>query len=575
VPIPFRYWRVAEPAPDAYVRLFPDLHPLVVQVLYNRKLSDPAVVADFLSGHFAPDDPFLLRGMEQAVARLRRAIGAQEPIAVYGDFDADGVTATALLVVTLRALGGQVLPYIPHRVDEGYGLHCEALSELAAQGVRVVVTVDCGVRSLDEVAHARRLGMDVIVTDHHQPGARLPEALAVIDPRQPGCSYPYPHLAGVGLAYKLAQALLRTSDPTLPVRTPDLQEEDLLDLVALGTVADLAPLTGENRALVIRGLQRINTHPRPGVEALVRQAGLRAGSVNATVIGYVLGPRLNAAGRIAHADIAYRLLTAEEPTEAEMLAQQLDELNRERQRRTLEAYERAREMLLARSGDLSLLFLADADLPSGVAGLVASRLAEEFYRPAVIVERGEDESRGSARSIPEFHITRALDACADLLIRHGGHAAAGGFTCRTHNLPELQERLQSLAVGELGGRELSPCLHADAEVHLREMDWRLGSELQRLQPFGEGNAEPLFVSRNVEVRYCRAVGADGVHLKMLLSDGRVVWDSIAFRQGEWADKLPDRVDVAYHLQFNEWNGERRLQLNVQDIRPAGWEEDFA
>lgn len=573
MPIPFRQWRVFEPAPDIYVRQFPDLHPLVVQVLYNRNLSDPAGVAAFLTGCFEPDDPFLLRNMGQATARLHRAINEQELVAVYGDFDADGVTATALLVIALRALGGQVLPYIPHRVDEGYGLHCEALSELAAHGVRVVVTVDCGVRSLDEVAHARRLGMDVIVTDHHQPGPRLPEALAVIDPRQSGCAYPYPYLAGVGVAYKLAQALLRTSRRT-PATKLALQEECLLDLVALGTVADLAPLTGENRALVIRGLQRLNSDPRPGIRALIRQAGLRPGAADATAIGYVLAPRLNAAGRIAHADIAYRLLTAEEPTEAEMLAQQLDELNRERQRRTMEAYERACEMTSDQSDDTLLLFLASSDLPSGVAGLVASRLAEEFYRPAVIVERGENESRGSARSIPEFHITRALDACAELLIRHGGHAVAGGFTCRSRDLPELRARLQSLAAEELGGRELRPSLQADAEVRLAEMDWQLVMALQRLQPFGEGNAEPLFVSRNVEVRHCRAVGAEGAHLKLLLSDGRVVWDGIAFRQGEWADKLPDRVDLMYHLQINEWNGERRLQLNVQDIRPAGWEEDF-
>lgn len=561
-------WQIAEPAPEPYLARFPDLHPLVAQALYNRGLTDAAEAEAFLEGRPGPDDPFRLHGMDRAVERLRRALRKEEPIAVYGDFDADGVTATALLVLALRALGGQILPYIPHRVDEGYGLNKSALAELAAQGMQVVVTVDCGIRFPTEIAYARQQGMDVIVTDHHLAGEDQPDAVAVVNPHQPGCPYTYKDLAGVGLAYKLAQALLRVNQQ-VPIRAKtDLREEDLLDLVALGTVADLAPLTGENRFLVIQGLERLNREPRPGIAALMHQAGLRSGQVDATTIGYTLGPRLNAAGRVAHAKIAYQLLTAEYPEEAKRLAERLDSLNQERQRLTAEAQERAREIACTQEAGQPLLFIADPRFPAGVVGLVASRLVEEFYRPAVIVEVGQEESRGSARSIPELHITHALDGCADLLIQHGGHAAAAGFTVRTADLPRLKARLLTLAAEALEGKDLTPTLHVDAEVPLQEMNWSLWEALQQLRPFGEGNPEPLFASRDVRVRHYRAVGRENAHLKLFLSDGQSVWDGIAFRQGGWANRLPHRVDVAYHLQRNEWNGEVRLQLNVQDIQPA-------
>lgn len=576
LPIPSRCrWQVAPPAPDSYRAQFRDLHPLVVQILYNR-VRDPQEACRFLERQPGPDDPFVLQGMHRAVDRLRRAIRQREPIAVYGDFDADGVTATALLVTVLQALGALVQPYIPHRVEEGYGLNCRAIEELAQAGARMLVTVDCGIRFPREIAHARRLGMDVIVTDHHilGPGGAmhaLPLAVAVVNPHQDGCAYPYKELTGVGLAYKLAQALLRVNRMVPLRRDVSLDEEDLLDLVALGTVADLAPLTGENRHLVSRGLEQLNRSPRAGVEALIQQAGLRAGQVDSWAISYVLGPRLNAAGRIAHAWIAYQLLITEYSDEARRLAQELDDLNRERQRLTGEMYERARAMVLAcaEGGPLPpLLFLADPVFSAGIVGLVAARLVEEFYRPALILEQGEECSRGSARSIPEFHVTRALDACADLLIRHGGHALAAGFTVLNSNLEVLKRRLLEIAARELDGLELTPTLFIDAEIPLKEVNWSLWQALQELRPFGEGNPEPLFLTRNVQVRRAYPVGADSAHLKLSLSDGLAVWDGIAFRRGEWADRIPDRVDVVYRLRRDEWSGEPRLQLEVRDWRPG-------
>ncbi len=563
-------WKIAPSAPETYRARFPDVHPVVVQVLYNR-VADPEEARRFLERQPGPDNPFALQGMSKAVDRLRRAIRRGEPIAVYGDFDADGVTATALLMTVLRALGADVRPYIPHRVEEGYGLNRRAIEELARAGARVLVTVDCGIRFPREVAHARRLGMDVIITDHHIVGPETLEAVAVVNPRQEECPYPYKELAGVGLAYKLAQALLRVNRQ-VPLRGDvRLDEEDLLDLVALGTVADLAPLTGENRYLVSRGLERLNRSPRPGVEALIQQAGLQPGQVDSWAIGFLLGPRLNAAGRLAHARTAYQLLTAESPEEARRLAQELDDLNRERQRLTAEMQERAREMVLeeAAGGPIPpLLFLADPEFPAGIVGLVAARLVEVFYRPTLIVEKGAVVSKGSARSIPEFHITRALDECADLLLRHGGHALAAGFTVHNDNLDTLKNRLLEIAARELEGQELTPTLSVDAEIPLREANWPLWEALQQLRPFGEGNPEPLFLTRNVQVRRALPVGADGAHLKLTLSDGWAVWDGIAFRQGERAEDIPERVDVVYRLRREEWNGAVRLQLEVQDWQPG-------
>jgi len=565
--IKLKRWQVAPPPPPGYTARFPGLSPLIVQLLHNRHLSTLSEVQAFLKGDWPEDNPFRLKGMNEAVTRLRQALRQREPIAVYGDFDADGVTATALLVETLSALGAQAEPYIPHRVDEGYGLNKGALRELAQKGIKVIVTVDCGIRSILEVAYGNGLGLDIIVTDHHAPGEELPPAAATINPKQADCRYPFEKLAGVGLAFKLAQALLRANRQTPVARGKvDLDEEDLLDLVALGTVADLAPLLEENRALVTRGLEKLNQPQRLGLQALISQAGVRPGQITATTIGYVLGPRLNAAGRLDTAMASYTLLTSSSPAEARSLALELEEANRERQRLTVDTLERAREQVLSIGEEERLFFVAAKDYLSGIVGLVAQRLTDEFYRPSVVVELGEETSRGSARSIPEFNITAALDQCSDLLVKYGGHSAAAGFTVTNANLELLQQRLRQIAAYQLEDVELLPTLSIDAEVDLSEMNWATHSLLEQLEPFGYANPTPVFLSREVIVRDARVVGED--HLKMTLSDGRAVWDAIAFRQGGWAGKLPRRIDVVYTLEVNEWNEEKRLQLNVKDLRPV-------
>jgi single-stranded-DNA-specific exonuclease len=563
-------WQIAPTASDSYLAHFAHMPRPVAQVLFNRGFGDPEQAERFLEGHYDDDNPFKLKGVDAAVTLVRQAIRDGDPIAIYGDFDADGVTSTALLVETLRALGADARPYIPHRVDEGYGLHVEALDELADQGVRLVITVDCGIRAVEEVTHAVERGLQIIITDHHSVGKSLPPAAAVINPRQPGCGYPFKELAGVGIAFKLAQALLRSQRqvPILREEAAGLAEGDLLDLVALGTVADLAPLIGENRALVQRGLAKLNEGQRPGLICLVERSGLRLGQLSSADIGYGLGPRINAAGRLDDAKTAYQVLMAQYPGEANGLADQLNQLNRSRQQITAETQELAREQALAEGEDVFLLFAASADFLEGVVGLAAGRLCEEFYRPAVVVSIGETHSRGSARSIAEFHITDALDECSELLVRHGGHAAAAGFTVHTENLPLLAERLKELAAEKLAGKRLQPTLLIDAEVGLGELDLRLHEWIERLEPFGYANRAPVFMTPHLRVVNSRAVGAQRTHLKLYLSDGRTRWDAIAFRQAHWLGHLPTYVDVAYHLELNEWNGREQLQMNVVDLRAA-------
>jgi len=559
-------WRLASPVGEEQRARFPDLPPLIVQMLYNREVRAPEQVAEFLGGQFTTGNPFRMKGMSEAVTLLRRAVDRGEQIAVYGDFDTDGVTATVLLVEVLSALGARVEPYIPHRVDEGYGLHLEALRTLYRRGVRVVVTVDCGIRSTDEVKQASK-GLTMIVTDHHSVGSELPSAAAVINPKQPGCPYPFKELSGVGVAFKLAQGLLRAQGRAKgPV---DLDEESLLDLVALGTVADLVPLKGENRLLVRRGLEVLNESPRPGVEALMADARLRRGEVDATGIGFRLGPRLNAAGRIGSAMLAYHLLSSQDPLETKALAEKLGALNRRRQDLTQQTIDAAEAQVLAADPEARLYMAASREFLPGIVGLAAGRLTEAYYRPSIVVELGDEKSRGSCRSIPEFHITQALEECEKLLIRFGGHAAAAGFTIATENLDELRRRLQALAAQRLAGVELRSLLDIDAEVPLEEVSGETYELLSQLEPCGMGNPQPVLLSRDVKVQDRRTVGNDQKHLKLLVQDQRgVSWDAIGFRMGDLRAQVPERVDVAYRLEVNEWNHKERLQLVVQDLRAA-------
>ncbi|MBI4673879.1 MAG: single-stranded-DNA-specific exonuclease RecJ [Chloroflexi bacterium] len=566
-----RRWLLAPPAPANFMARFPEYPPLIAQIFYNRGITTHDDAQRFVGSGDAPDNPFQMNGMAAAVERIRRAIRQGEAIAVYGDFDADGVCSTALLTEALKVLGAKAMPYIPHRINEGYGLNEDALKDLKDKGARVVVTVDCGIRSLAEVDRGAALGLDMIVTDHHSVGETLPRAVAVINPKQNDDAYPFKEFAGVGIAFKLAEALsLAQTRAPLPNAQP-LNLDELLDLVALGTVADLVPLVGENRVLVKRGIARLSKTDRPGLQALMRQAAGKSRQMNAGTIGFYLGPRLNAAGRIEHARIAYKLLSTQYPGEAEQLAAQLENTNRDRQKKTDELTQKAREIVAAQANGEYILIAGSPEFHEGIIGLIASKLQEEAYRPAIAmthqVEKGQ--MRGSARSIPEFNMIAALDECAELLVRHGGHAAAAGFTVTNENFPALHARLRHIAERELGRLELTPTLSVDAVASLSDMNWKLLEHLDQLQPFGYGNREPLFLSKNVLVKNARLVGTE--HVALMLSDGIVVWDAIAFRQKEMFPQLtplPKQVDVVYTLASKVWGGEARLQLEVKDLRIA-------
>lgn len=560
-------WQIAQPITPEANESLAVFSPILRQILFNRGHATEAEARAFLNAETDFDaDPFQMMGMDLAVGRILLAIEQKEPIAVYGDYDVDGVTATALLVLTLQSLGADARPRIPNRFDEGYGLNTEALDELKAEGVLLVITVDCGIRSPKEISYGRAIGLDMIISDHHQPAeGNLPDALAVINPKQTGDTYPDKDLAGVGVAYKIVQALFAHTKPP----TSGFQLEDTLDLVALGTVADLAPLVGENRILVRKGLQKIRETKRQGLFSLAAVSDLTLARTTATSIGFILGPRLNAAGRLESALAAYNLLTTTDVKCAGELAQQLNMQNRQRQELTRKIQEEAEAMALAEDPGSKLLFAVHPDFNSGVVGLAAARLVETYYLPAVVGQVLEDTTRCSCRSIPEFHITQALDQCSDLLIRHGGHAAAAGFTVLNKNLEALKERLRVIAGEQLEGRDLRQTLNADAEVSLSDLHADLLKHLNYLQPTGYGNPEAVFVTRNVRVTNARTVGSDGRHLKLTVTDGRVTFDAIGFRLGHLQPELPLKVDLIFTFESNEFNGRITLQLNLKDVKAAG------
>jgi len=498
--------------------------------------------------------------MHQAVARVYRALLSGENVAIYGDFDADGITGTALLVQGLTALGGKATPYIPHRLNEGHGLRTAALEDLYQQGISLIITVDCGITGLTETKRAKRRGLDIIITDHHTPLEEVPPAVAVVDPKLPHSNYPFSELAGVGVALKLLEALFQGIGQ-------EQQLEKLIDLVALGTVADMVPLLGENRYLVKQGLKLINTSPRLGVREMITQSGLNLGSIDTESISWALAPRLNAAGRLAHAMTSYKLLMTSSPPEAHLLTVWLEKNNTERQNLTAKVLARAREQILAK-GISPLLIASDRDYPAGIAGLVAGRLSEEFYRPAIVIHIEEQISSGSCRSIPEFNIIHALNQCSRLFSRFGGHARAAGFTLPTKNLPHLEQSLQELATTQLSEVDLRPQLVIDAEVTLPDLSGDTFPAIQQLAPFGQDNPVPTFLSHRVEVVDCHPMGSNGEHLRLKLRQGSTVWDGVGFGLGNYLAEVPSPLDIVYNLEVDQWGGKERLRLNILDFAPA-------
>ncbi|MFC2071501.1 single-stranded-DNA-specific exonuclease RecJ [Chloroflexota bacterium] len=554
-------WNLLPPIPDKHFINASGFPSLIAQLLYSRGLTEPSQLELFIAADDRlSGDPFLLPGMHQAVARIYQALLSGESVAIYGDFDTDGITATALLAQGLSILNCKAIPYIPHRLTEGYGLKTAALENLYRQGVSLVVTVDCGITGLSEVKRAKRMGLDIIITDHHTPPAIIPPATAVINPKLPDSNYPFSELAGVGVALKLLQALFRGIGK-------EKHLDELTDLVALGTIADVVPLLGENRYLVKEGLKLLSASPRLGIREIITQSGLNIGSLDSESVSWTIAPRLNAAGRLEHAMTSYRLLMTDSPEEARQLAIWLEQKNAERQKLTTKTLTRAREQVLAQ-GILPLLIAGDGDYPGGIIGLVAGRLSEEFYRPAVVIRIGDRVSSGSCRSIPEFNIIQALTQCSNLFTHFGGHSQAAGFTMPTRNLPRLQQTLLQLATTQLDGIDLRPKLDIDTEVILPDLDGDTFPMMQKLAPFGCDNPAPAFLSRRVEVVDCRTMGNGGEHLRLKLKQSGTVWDGVAFRLGDYLTEASSPIDIVYNLEMDRWGGVARLRLNILDFAPS-------
>ena len=555
-------WVISPPVPrDALARL--RAIPIsTAQISYNRGLTDLSLIKKFLSIEHRPlPDPNLLPDIAPAIERIAAAIQKRELIAVYGDFDADGVTATALLNNGLTGLGARTTPYIPHRTEEGHGLSVQGLEKFGGLGVGLIITADCGVSSLNEINLANEMGIDVVVTDHHTPPPDLPPALAVIDAKRQDSEYPFRELAAVGLAYRIIQ--------TLRAHLGHDEDESLLDLVALGSVADMAPLVDDNRNLVKRGLEVLNRAERPGLRELMSRAGVDPGNLDAESISFTLAPRINAAGRVDHAITSYRLLTATSSAEAQPLAEELNTRNRQRRSHTEDAFAKAQAQVGDSPVSSPIIIAGGPGFEPGVVGLVAGKLSEEHYKPAVVLSTGPEISRASCRSIPEFDITAALQQCADLFIRHGGHSQAAGFVIANENIEELKGRLAEIAAERLGSLDLQPSIKIDVVMPLTQIEARLLKFIQLLEPVGQGNPRPMFLSKRLTPLGIRTMGADGSHLRMSLQDGASVWNAVAFKMGHRIGELTGPIDAVYHIKTNRWKGRERLELEMVDFAPAG------
>ena len=562
----FSKWHIAPEKPEAQACLRAAGYPyLVAAVLSARGIETPEQAAAFLEREDKLTiSPFLMRDMDKAAARVQQAIANGERIAVFGDYDVDGITATCILVDYLKSRGADVVHYIPRRIEDGYGLSRDAIKGLFDQGVRLLVTVDCGITGVEEVDYANSLGLDVVITDHHECREVLPRAVAVVDPHRADCAYPFKHLAGCGVALKLVLAL----------GGPD-REAALFarycTLAAIGTVADVMQMSGENRTIVSRGLDGIEHSDFIGLHALLKEAGLTGKDVSSVQIGFVLAPRINAAGRMGAADMAAELLLCQDEAKAEELAKALCALNRERQNVEQDIYTQAEEMIgHMPDRQRSALVLESSRWHQGVVGIVASRLSEKYARPSFMIHLNGSTGKGSCRSWGGFNLFAALESCKDLLLGFGGHELAAGFTIQRENIPAFRDRMNDYARGLCGESAPESVLDIDAaitrpgEVTLEELE-----ALSALEPYGSGNTRPVFCLLGATLLRTQNVGQNR-HLKLRLGKGCAQFDGIFFSTvaERCGCTVGDRVDAAFYLQINEFRGSRTVQLQMVDIRPS-------
>jgi len=545
--------------------------PLVARILVHRGLKDPEGARRYLSSSLRSDlpSPFLMAGMEQAAGRLVRALERKELICVWGDYDVDGTTGTAALVSFLREAGGEVIYYIPHRIDEGYGLNPEGLKRLSSQGVRLVVSVDCGISNYQEVELAHNMGIDVVIVDHHELPPNLPPAFAITNPHRPDCSFPDKGLSGAGLAFYLIiglRAKLREAGWFGASESPDIRR--YLDIVTLGTIADMVPLTGVNRVLARRGLTELGGSTRPGVVALKQVARLPPGEISAGQVGFQLGPRINAAGRMDAGLKVVEMLTTESQEVALRIAQELDEHNRERQAMEAQVLEEALSQVDADPllKERYSIVLGREGWHPGVLGIVASRIVERFHRPTVVIAFSQGAGKGSARSIRGFHMVEGLRCCADFLEKFGGHEYAGGLSIKQEKFPSFLTRFEEIARNSLAPEDLIPVLEIDAELEFSEIGLSLVRHIETLKPFGIGNPEPLFVTKAVEVSERRDFSGGS---RLRLRQGGKSLGAVVFRLEKDFPASPGaNIDFVYRITENEWNGSSAVELRIIDCRLA-------
>lgn len=582
-------WQLKPKAPSAFFKQFPEYSPLITQLLYNRGLKTQPQIDEFFNPDFQEDfhSPFLLKGMKKAIKRILEAINQQEKIVIYGDFDADGVCAAAILFLTLKALGTKKPQvYIPNRDKEGHGLNKTAVKILAQGGAKLIITVDCASTDLDEVDLANSLGIDIIITDHHELRDSLPKAVALINPWQKRDKYPFKNLSGAAVAYKLAWALLSAKE----TNSVDSLKKWLLDLVALSTVADVMPIIGENRTLVKYGLGVLAQTKWLGLQELMKVAQVTpqltqpslngeapATNLNTYTLGYILGPRLNAASRMDHANRAWQLLITEDRKEAASLAEQLNQNNLARQSLTDKIVKEIKDRLekkFSQEAKPKLIFEGSPDWLVGIIGLAAGKIADKYCRPTVIYQEKGKMIYASCRTIPQFDLMEPIEKCADFLDDFGGHKEAAGFRMKKEKLNQVKKIFNQMAEAQLKDEDLIPHLDIDAELSLEEISWQNYDQIQRFAPFGRANSEPRFLAEDLEVGHLRIVGNNGRHLKMELiifdagSESAKNFKAIGFGLGEWERKLKkgDLIDVVFEFIVDEWNGRRDLQLKVIDLK---------
>jgi len=542
-----------------------ELPNIIIKILMNRGLTDEDEIKRFIDPKMENlSDPFLLKDMDKAVERIVEALRLNEKILVYGDYDVDGVTASALMFLVLNKLGAQVLYYLPNRLVEGYGLSEDGINEAERLGATLIVSVDTGVTANDEVIYARERGIDVVVTDHHEPGERLPDAAAIVNPKCDKLTDAGHELAGVGVAFKVAQALYRR----LNQNEEELEEH--LDLVALGTSADIVPLINENRILTKFGIKQIVRTTKPGLKKLVFVSGLMGKEISTGQVVFILAPRINAIGRLGNAVKAVKLLTTRDENAAGEIARFLDEENRRRKAIDEKTLNEALD-LMEKTVDLEkdkAIVLSSTGWHQGVIGIVASRLVERYYLPTVLISIEDGIGKGSARSIPAFHIYEALRGCGDVLLRFGGHKYAAGLSIEDKNVEEFRDRFKKIAAEQLNPDDLTPKLRIDAEVDLDDVDMDFVNTIEMFAPFGPQNMRPVFLTRNLNiVGQPYIVGRN--HLKMRVRKGEKEFDVIGFGFGDHANTLAMRgvdVDMAYVVEVNTYYEQARIQLRVKDLR---------